>query len=163
MERVIFPFPPSPPSVSVKNQNRIKDRFRHMEDVLNHVDEVFVLMNKLLDVEVSRQPSEVQPVTDLPFHVAPSGLPFDHPNHPAIPIRPASMNVPNGSVLKSFDGLDVVELVPPLGPGFALFFLRVAFFFGFTGACLRVFTGFWASFTPRAPTPRRSSTPSPTR
>src|SRR5512135_1066760 len=84
-----------------------------VERPVDHVEVVDVL---LADV-VAREPGEVEPVAELPFHVAPARLAGLHPEAPLVPEAAARGDLADRAVAESSHALDVAGLVLALGAG----------------------------------------------
>jgi hypothetical protein len=76
------------------------------------------IVNVLLDNMVSPQPGEIIPIAELPLHIGPVRLPFDHPNLPTIPVGAGVDDFTDGSVLDALDRLVVFAFVASLGSGY---------------------------------------------
>src|SRR5207237_1222502 len=71
----------------------------------------------LLDVEIARQPGEVQPVAHLPFHVAPALFPGYHPQGPGVVGALKGGDFADGAVQDALEGLAHAGVVAPAQAG----------------------------------------------
>lgn len=75
------------------------------------------VMNVLLADMVAREPGEIEPVSELPFHIGPFRLTRVHPESALIPVGIASRDFAHLAVVDSFHGFAVGDVVASLCSG----------------------------------------------
>ena len=84
---------------------------------LEHPVDDVEIVDVLFDNMVSGKPGKIIPIAELPFHVRPAGLTFDHPDDAAIPISAAIKHLTDGAILQALDGFVIAEEMAALCPG----------------------------------------------
>ena len=75
------------------------------------------IVNVLFDDVVTGEPSEIIPVAQLPFHVAPALFAIDDPDLTSIPVAFSVHQVADRSIVNSLNRFTVTALVTSLGTG----------------------------------------------